>query len=343
METKKLLEELTTGYAPSGREYFMYPTIKNIFQKFGEVTIDDMNNIIIHKKGNNKGKIMIMAHLDEIFMLVTEVCQGGFIKFKSVGIDNKAIVSNEVVIHGKQKISGVIGINYFDEESKEGKFDANSLVIDTGLRKEQLEKVVKIGDFITLKGDFVELFNNNVASKSIDDRAGIVTMYKCAEQLQQKEIDMDIYYVCSCQEEVGHRGAKMASYNINPDIGIAIDTTFDNGLLGDKERENKIGNGPAICIGPNIHPKLSETIIQIANNNNILYQVEIEPGNTGTDAWDIQITKEGIPTLLISLPIKHMHTSVELINVDDIENTGLLISKLIEYLNSKNLEEILCF
>lgn len=346
MDNKQLLKKLCLAHGPSSREDKIYPLIKESFSSFGDISIDPMNNIVIHKKGKGKGKVMIMAHADEIFLIVTEICEGGFLKFKGVGVDPKALVSQEVVIHGKEDILGIVGIKpsyLMSNEEKNKACNVESLLIDTGYSKESLEKIVRVGDFVTLKGQFVELLNNNISCKTTDDRAGIVSMYQCARELENICHDVDVYFVCSCQEEVGHRGAKMASYNLKPDIGIAIDTTFDSGAMGDTDRENILGNGPVICVGPNLHHKLNKKIMEIGEEYKIPYGVEVEPGNTGTDAWDIQITREGIPSLLISIPIKYMHTPVEVINMNDIKNTGRIIAKFIAQLKCEDLEEILCF
>ncbi|KAJ49470.1 endoglucanase [Clostridium tetanomorphum] len=350
MECKEILKNLCQVHSPSGREEWIYNIIKSNFQCFGEVSKDNLNNIYIHKKannkGNNKGKLMIMAHADEVFLMITEFHENGFLKFKSQGIDAKALVSQEVLIHGRKPINGVIGIkppHLIEINESEKSISIDDLLIDTGYSIEELKEIVNVGDYATLKRSFYELLNNNVVCKAIDDRAGIAALYECAKEIKNIKNNMDIYFVCSCQEEVGHRGAKVASYNINPDIGIAIDVTFDSGKLGDTNRENVLAGGPIICIGPNIHAKLREKIMEIANEYNIPYGVEVEPGNTGTDAWDIQISRDGIPTLLISIPIKYMHTSVEMVNIEDIKNTGRLLAKFIEKLNDIELEDILCF
>lgn len=342
MESIEFLKKLCILNAPSGKEYKLHSYIKNSFKEFGEIKSDEMNNIYVHKKGEKKGSIMLMAHADEVALIITEILPKGFLKFKGIGIDSKTLVSQEVTIHGKNDIPGVIGIKIKGED-KSNTITMENMLIDTGLTTEEIEKTVKVGDMVTLKRDFYNLLNNNVASKAIDDRAGIVSMYECAKQLQESKHDLDVYFVCSCQEEVGHRGAKMASYNLNPDIGIAIDVTFDGGNLGDTDRENTLGKGTVVCVGPNIHPKVREKIMDIAEKYNISYGVEVEPGNTGSDAWDIQVARKGIATLLISIPIKYMHTSVELANMEDIKNTGKLIARFIEEIKSEDLEELLCF
>ncbi len=346
MEEKEVLKRLCEAHAPSGREHFLHPLIKDIFSEVSETALDNINNMYIHKKGNKKGNIMVMAHADEIFLMVTSIEEKGFLKFKSFGIDAKTLVSQELIIHGQKKIKGIIGIkppHLMNEEDRKKAVNSDDLLIDTGYSKEALESIVRVGDYVTIDRKFSELLNNNVSCKATDDRAGIAALYSTAKELKDINHDMDVYFVCSAQEEVGHRGSKVASHEINPDIGIAIDTTFDGGRLGDEDRDNRLGLGPVICIGPNIHPKLRERFVAIAKEYNIPYQVEVEPGNTGTDAWDIQVAKTGIPTLLISIPIRYMHTSVEVINIDDIKNTGRIIAKFIEKLKGEELEELLCF
>ncbi|MFD3158671.1 M42 family metallopeptidase [Haloimpatiens sp. FM7330] len=346
MNEIQLLKTLCTSHAPSGRENWIHNKIEEAFEEYGEVKYGKLNNIYIHKTGKGNKSIMLMGHADEVFLMITEICEKGFLKFQPKGIDPKTLVSQEVIVHGKEDIEGIIGIkppHLMNEDERSKAVDADKLMIDTGYSTEKLKKIVNVGDFVTLKRDFYELLNNNVTCKAIDDRAAIVSMYSCAKELENIQHDLDVYFVCSCQEEVGHRGAKMASYDIKPDMAIAIDVTFDNGPMGEKHKENKIGGGPVICIGPNIHPKFRKRIMDTANKYDISYNVEVEPGNTGTDAWDIQITRGGIPTLLISIPEKYMHTSVEVANMGDIKNTGKLIAKFIEEIKEDEVEELLCF
>jgi endoglucanase len=346
MELEAFLKVLSESHAPSGREHWLHGAIREGFKGLGEVSSGNLENMYIKKKGQGKGRIMLMAHADEVFLMVTDICENGFLKFKPFGIDSKTLVSQEVIIHGKKDIEGIIGIkppHLMNDSEKNSAASADTLLIDTGMSADNLKQFISIGDYVTLKRKFHKLQNNNVAGKAIDDRACIAAMLECAKELQNINHDIDVFFVCSCQEEVGHRGAKVGSYDVKPDIGIAIDVTFDNGPLGDTDRENKLGGGPVICVGPNVHPKVREKLMELADEYGIPYQVEVEPGNTGTDAWDIQISGEGIPSLLISIPIKYMHTTVELVNMDDIKNTGRLIAKLIEKLNGDELEGLLCF
>lgn len=347
MIEKDLLKKLCLTNAPSGREDLLYPVIREGFMPYcDEVKQGNLYNTYAIKRGNGKASIMLMAHADEVFLYVTEVCENGFLKFVGVGIDAKTLVSQEVLIHGKEKIDGIIGIkppHLMSDEDRKAGVKIEDLLIDTGRSKEEVEKTVKIGDFVTLKRDFHELLNDNVVCKALDDRVGIAAMFSCAKELQNIKHDLDVYFVASCQEEVGHRGAKMSSFDLNPTLGIAIDVTFDSGNMGYKGTETKLGNGPVICIGPNIHPKFREKLTEIAREYDIPYQVEVEAGCTGTDAWDIQTVRKSIPTLLISIPQKYMHTTVEMINMQDVLNTGRIIAKFIEKVASSDLEELLCY
>lgn len=343
MKELNFLKKICEAHAPSGKENWIYPIINEGFKEFGEVNISKLNNIYIHKKGKGLGKIMIMAHTDEVFLIISNIDDDGFLELKSIGIDAKSLISQEVIIHGKEKLFGIVALKGDFNSSKDDSVRMENLYIDTGYPKNKLKDLIGIGDYVTLKRNMIYLTNNNVSCKAIDNRVGIAAMHICAEELKNVNHDLDIYFVCSCQEEVGHRGAGMASYEISPDIGIAIDVTFDGGNLGDVDRENKLGKGPVICIGPNIHPKVRKKLVDVAEDYNIEYQIEVEPGNTGTDAWDIQTSIAGVPTLLISIPIKYMHTSVEIANLQDIRNTGKMLAKFIQVLNSDELEGLFCF
>ncbi|ADL49858.1 M20/M25/M40 family metallo-hydrolase [Clostridium cellulovorans] len=346
MNYQLLLRELCSENAPSGLEFKLHPIMEKNFGyiKDLEISKDENYNLYINKKGKRNGTIMIMAHSDEISLVITEVIEGGFLRFKAIGMDANILLGQEVAIHGCEVINGVIGgipKSKTDDNILKKAVVTSDLFIDTGYPKEYLEEVIKIGDRATLIGEYKNLLRNTISSKAIDDRAGILSMLICAQEL--KEHELDVVFVCSCQEELGHRGAKMASYKVKPNLAIAIDVTFDNGEFGDRDRENKLGNGPIICIGPNNHPRMIKKLKEVARKYYIPFGVEVEPGNTGSDAWDIQVSRGGIPTVLVSIPIKYMHTSVETANLGDIKNTGRLVARFIEEIKLLDLEELTCF
>jgi endoglucanase len=217
------------------------------------------------------------------------------------------------------------------------------MTIDIGLSKDEVRKYVSIGDIITVKRKLMELKNNRVSGKALDDRAGIAVLYECIKELSNIDHEADIYFVTTVQEEVSMAGALTSCYSINPDIGIAVDVGFGTTPELTKSNSIELGKGPGITLGGNIHPNLRKKLVETANEYNIPYQMEITPGPTGTDARAMQITREGIPSLVVSIPLRYMHTSVEVIDMQDIKNTGKLLAFFISSISSDNLEGLLCY
>lgn len=339
MDDFKFFKEISEAHAPSGREHILSGIVKEAFCKYGNsFSMSKLNNMRIDKKGKYKNSVMLMAHSDEVFLMVEKVMDEGFIQFKAIGIDPKSLVSQEVIVHGTEDICGVVVL-----KADSCEITCENMYIDTFMNTEKLGFIIKTGDYVTLKRRVSRLLDDNIACKAADNRAGIASLYVCCEELRNVNTDFSVDFVCSCQEEVGYRGAKIASYDIRPDIAVAVDTTFDGGNMGDRLRESQLGGGPVICVGPNIHCNLRKKIMDIADRYSIPYQIEVEPGNTGTDAWDIQTAVGGIPTLLISIPIKYMHTSVEVVNMEDIRNTGRLLASFIKEISPGEMEGLLCF
>lgn len=345
--TKDLLIKLANASSVSGFESELGEMTSNAFKKYcDEVTIDKLGNVIGVKKGKGKYKIMLSAHMDEIGLMVTAYEEGGFLRFTTIGgYDQRALVSQEVIIHGKEKIYGVIGVKpphiTTPEEAKKS-HKIEDMIIDTGYSNEKLKELVTIGDVVTIKREIVELQNNMIAGKAIDDRAGIAVLYDCMMELDKFDSDIDVYYVGSVQEEIGARGAKTAAYAIEPDIGIAIDVCHGRTPDVTDDKAEKMGGGGVITTGPNIHPRVYELMVKTAKDNFLPYQISVAPTHSGTDAYTMQIAGCGMCTGVLSIPLKYMHTSVETLHMDDIYLCGKLLSSFIKDLNKSDLEENLC-
>lgn len=351
MEANELLKLLCEKSGVSGYESEVSNLIVKAFNDFtDEISIDKLGNVVAVKKGEkniNNIKIMLAAHMDEIGLMVSDIDDKGFIKFTTIGgIDPRTLLAQEVIVHGKKDLFGVIGAkppHLQDEAEREIAVKIEDLTIDVGFSKEQIKELVEIGNTITINRSFIDLQGSLVSGKALDDRAGVVTMYECAKELKYIRHQADVYFVSTVQEEVGIRGATTSTYNINPDIGIAIDVGFGSTPEMPKEYSLDMGKGPGITIGGNIHPKLREKLIETANEYNITHQFEIDPGPTGTDARAMQITRCGIPTLLISLPLRYMHTSIETINIEDIKMSAKLLARFLSVISQDNLEGLLCY
>lgn len=351
MNTKEFLKKLCNSSGVSGFEKPLNDIIiKTMADYTDDIYLDKLGNIIAIKKGiNNKDniKIMLAAHMDEIGLIITYIEDNGFLRFSNIGgIDPRTLLGQEVIVHGKKDILGVIGAKppHFQTASETEKaVKMEDMTIDVGLSKDEVEKVIKIGDVVTIRRKFTELQGERVTGKALDDRAGVATLLECAKELKGFIHESDIYFVSTVQEEVGLRGAFTSAYSINPDIGIAIDVGFGNTPELKREQTLEMGEGPGITLGGNIHPGLRKHLVNIAKEYNIPYQIEIDPGPTGTDGNAIQITRAGIPTLCLSIPLRYMHTSVEVVDMVDIKNTAKLLALFLASISKDNLEGFLCY
>ena len=348
MELRDTLLKLIEPWIPSGSEPSNNALIKEVFWEYcDEVKDDPLGNVIGVKKGNGDFKVMMAAHMDEIGLMVKQIDEKGFISFAFVGgVDQRILPAQRVIIHGDRDILGIIGTkppHIQDPEERRKAIKHEDMFIDTGLSSEEVKKHIKVGDYITFERKPMELVNQQWSSNAQDDRAGVAVMLWALKELDKLHFDTDIYAVATAQEEVGLRGAIVSSFEIYPNIGIAIDVCHGNMLDVPEYETQRLGEGPVITLGPNIHPKLFAKFKELAEDYNIPFQLEPEPGPTGTDAWTMQITREGIPTALISIPLRYMHTTVETLCLEDVKMAGRLIALFISSLSKEFMEELSCY
>lgn len=337
---RKLIKELSDMRGISGFEYRLTDKIAELFMPYcDEVRTDSLGNVIAVKECGKKDapKILIEAHCDEIGLMVTSITDEGYLTFAPVGgVDERTLPLTEVTVHGKNDVYGVIGIkpDYLLEAGKTVKI--KDMAIDTGLDAKTVLNTVSVGDSITLPQSVGALGKSQWSGKSLDDRASLAAVITAIKKLSSKTLDVDVYAVAAVQEEVGCRGAKTASYGINPDLAIAIDVT--HGITPDNSKGAfETGCGAVVALGPNLHPRLTERLLLTAKKYGIKTEKEVEGGDTGTDAWEIQISRSGIPTALLSIPLKYMHTSVETLAVSDVKAVEKLLVSFITDLKGGDL------
>lgn len=334
---KKLLEKLSNASGVSGFE----DEVRNIMMEelkghVDDLEVDEMGNLIATKKGKPGGKkVMLAAHMDEIGLMVRYIDKKGFIKFSKLGgINDQMLLNQEVCIDSNgEKILGVIGSkppHRMKAADKKKPVEYENMFIDIGAcSKEDAEEMVNVGDPITIKQEFAELKNDLVMGNAMDNRVGCAVLL---EVMKQASSDATIYGVGTVQEEVGLKGARTAAYRVNPDMALALDVTISGDHPGMKEEEApaKAGEGPCIILtdasgrGIITHPKVKELLIKVAREEKIPYQLEVSEGGT-TDATAIHLTREGIPTGVISPPSRYIHTPVSVVNIKDVENAAKLI------------------
>ncbi len=347
MDIKNAIKRLSELHGVSGYEHRFSGEIEKMFSEYcSEVTSDNLGNVtgIIRCGKKDAKSIMIEAHIDEIGMMITEIDDRGFLRFTNVGgIDARILPGKEVLVHGKEDIIGIIGAkppHITSPEMRSKALPMTELYIDIGYDKEMAEKLVSVGDTVTFTDGYRELGSKYISTKTQDDRTGVAVQLSVMEKLKNYSLPFDVYFCACVQEEVGRRGAGVLAEATNPVFAVAIDVC--HATTPDASADTvKAGSGAVISRGPNIHPVLFEHATNIMNENNITYTVEIEPRDTGTDAWVIQVAREGIPTLLFSLPLKYMHTMVETVNVEDVKQTANAIFALIT--NTEDAEAAVCY
>ncbi|HHX74908.1 MAG TPA: M42 family metallopeptidase [Firmicutes bacterium] len=349
MDLKNFLQAVTAAPGISGYEAPVAGLIRaELCALADEVRQDRLGNVVFLKKGTGekRPRVLLAAHMDEIGLMVTKIEAGGFLRFTSVGgIDPRTIVGQEVVVFGKERLTGVIGAkppHLTDEEERGKAYPMEDLFIDLAMTEEQVRKLVTVGDLAMIRRELIQLQDTVLAGKAMDDRAGVAVLAVCLEELARLHHVADVYAVATVQEEVGVRGATTSTYGIVPDLGIAVDVTHGD-MPGVPEHDTcKLGKGPGITVGPNIHPKIGKELVAVAKEHRIPYQLEVAAGPTGTDARAIQISRGGIPTGLVSVPLRYMHTSVELLDAEDIKMTGRLLAYFIAAVKTDFVEDLSC-
>lgn len=319
MDTLKKLCEIR---AVSGREDNASDFVKDLYSQFADEAYCDNSGSVIAKINNNAPfTLLLESHLDEIGFIVKEIDENGFIKFLPVGgISSDILLGKEVTVHGKKALFGVIGAkppHLMSEEDRKKRPDYSDMFIDAGLNREQICKLVSVGDVISFNTSFHRLCGKRIASKSLDNRAGVYVLYKCLERLRNEK-NINVIAVAAVQEELGCLGAKASVFNLSSDYAIVVDVTHGQSDYVDKYESFKISSGSTIGIGPNFSNERNKKLMKICADNKISFQKEVCEGHSGTDAWPVQITKNGIPCSLVSIPLKHMHSQVELCDFSDI-------------------------
>ncbi len=347
MEIANCLEYLSGLVAVTGFEATAAAKIAETFKDYcDEVRIDKFFNVIFLKKGFNKSakKILVTAHSDEIGFLVNSIDDKGFVGISPMGgIDSKILLAQEVIIHGREDITGIIGAmppHLMKPEDAGKAVKIKDLRVDTGLKGAELKKIVSIGDVVSFKSSFSLMNKTKASGKSFDNRTGIVCMMEILQGLKDINHENDIIFLASTQEETSLAGITTAAFSIKPDAAIVIDAGHGDIPELSKDVSSIAGKGPEIAIGPNLHQGMVEKLFELGKDICIPFQKMVESGDTGTEAWATQVSGCGIPTALLSIPVRYMHTAVETVNLEDIKYTARIITEFLR-LSSEKLEKVL--
>lgn len=333
MNLEKFIREVTRKPGVSGYEFGVNGYIAEQFRPLvDEVKIDAMQNVLA-RVGSVGPKVMISAHQDEIGLVVTKIEENGAIRlYRNGGVDPRILPGLEVEIQAKEgPIYGVIGCRPMQLQTSEAQKKAirfEDLFVDIGCCAEEVRARVRVGDSVIMLAESQILADGAMASKTMDDRASVAAMLVAAEELKRMKVDMQVVFVASSQEEVGSYGAEVAAFGTDPDWAIAIDVTHGEGPGTEKVEAHPLDK-ITIERGPLIHRALGRRMEEVAKEHRIPYEISASGGMTWTDADSIQTVRGGIPTVLLSIPLRYMHTTVETLRLDVIRDAGRLMAMTI--------------
>ncbi|MDO5142792.1 MAG: M20/M25/M40 family metallo-hydrolase [Eubacteriales bacterium] len=331
MQLKQLLRTLCDLPAVSGFEQQAARQVAALLQPYCDtVEVDRNGNVLACKKCGREDAetVLLDAHLDQIGFIVTEVLEGGFLRFAPVGgVDPRMLLAAEVTILTDEPRYGVVSClppHLLRAGEQDKAIPIDQMTIDTGLldAKDQ----IPVGTPIVFAQQPVELLGGQLCSKCLDDRAGVAAIIRALDKLgQAQKRRCDVAVLISAQEEVTGLGAQTGAFAVQPRYAIAVDVTHGKTPDGPSDGTFELGSGVAIGMGPNLHRGLTRALIKTAKANDIGHTLEVMEGDTGTNAWTMQIVAHGIATALLSIPEKYMHTSVEVVALSDVEAVAELL------------------
>ena len=358
MDIFKSLKTLSEAAGPSGMETSIAEVVADLWQPYvDEVNVDRIGNLVAVKRGRQENghegrrRLLIAAHMDEIALIVKQIAQYpkgeegyGFLRVSPVGgVDVRHLYGQRVVVHGQQELAGIIGalpIHMLPKERRGKAYDYDELLVDVGRSIDEVRELVSVGDFVSFRQPLRRLLNERAAGKALDNRASVAAVTVALEYLSDRLHSWDVVTVATAQEETRLLGAFTSAYAQRPDAAIAVDVTFGKGPGAKEVETHELDEGPAIGLGPNVHPGMFKRLQKAAEALEMDVHVDPHSRASGTDAFGLQIAREGIPTGLVSIPLRYMHTMVETLATADVERTGRLLGEFAARLNDSFLEDI---
>ncbi len=338
---KEWFLELLSIPSPSGFEEVFASRLLERYAPYGDQVLQDAHgNVAVVLNPDAPYTVMLEGHMDEIGYMITHVDDNGFLYFQPIGGPDRATTEGQRVrVFSESEnrwVKGVVGgkpIHLKDRDERDRARKYEEMWIDVGARnREEAEALFRVGAPVVLDWDAEELLNGRIVGRGIDDRVGVFLAFETLRVLRESGLrDIRVVAVAAVQEEIGLRGARTIAYEVYPDVAVALDVDFATDAPShekDQKRVGKVvlGKGPVLLRGPNITPAVFERLEEVAKKENIPYQIVGAPGATGTDAWVMQVARGAIPTGLVGIPNRYMHTPAEMVDLEDLENIVKLLA-----------------
>ena len=333
---RQALERLCACTAPSGFEAPAAAAAAELLRPLvDEVSIDRMGSVlgVRRSKAPNAPKLLLDAHLDEIGLIVTGI-EEGFLRFRSIGgVDPRMLPGRELTVLAPTPLRGLVACPSGGDGDKS--VPIPELYVDVGLSQAEAEKAVPIGTPMVYRAGCFPLGEDQLCGKAMDDRSCFVTLLRAAELLRDRELDVELWILGSTREEISGAGAVTGTWSVAPDFCVAVDVTHGRTPDGPADKTFELGGGPAIGVGPNMTRWMTERMLSKAKEHGIPYQLEVMSGHTGTNGWEMQISREGVATSVLSLPLKYMHSPIEVLSLSDMEQVARLLAAFAENLGKE--------
>lgn len=337
-ESLEFLKSIVNVPSPSGYEEKAAEIYRSYLRPHAdEIRTDVHGNVAAILNPNAPMKIMLAGHMDEIGFIVHYIGEDGMLYFKTIGgHDSAIIVGQRVWVHGKKSIPGVIGrkaIHLLDDDERKKKPEVKDLWIDIGASSQaEAKEMVSLGDVATYQWEFQHVMGDRAVARGFDNKMGSFIVAEALRLLKEDgglDSGVGVYAVATVQEEIGLRGARTSSFGIAPQCGIAVDVNHAidyPGLSKSRYGQLDVGKGPSLVRGANTNPTMFRMITSAGDTDQIPYQVDVEPGGTGTDGNAMQLNRDGMAVAVMGVPLRYMHTPCELLSLADVENCARLMA-----------------
>lgn len=295
------------------------------------------------RSNERRPSLMIATHMDAIGLMVKEIQHGLLLITNVGGIDPRILPGQRVTVHGERDLPGLIQMvppRLLEASENSIAPVLKHLFIDTGLSEKEVSRLIKPGNLVSFAQPPFEMHGGYLAGHSLDNRASVAALTVCLEEIKNYNLDWNVLAVATTQEELNMSGAITSAFAIQPDLAVTVDVTFAKGPGSSDYRTFPLGKGPSIGVGANNHPALFTKFTALADELDMPWSVETMPASSGTDSMGIQISRGGVPTEVLGVAIRYMHTSVEMVALQDIARTGRLLARFITGLQPDSMETL---